>query len=190
MKLDDKAKECWLIGFEGDSIYMVVDQEWRRQRSQNMIFIEGIGHRGNGGETVEFSNQDDNKKEDNQGHEDETKTRRTRSEVWGTEPSRRSEHLQDQKNDNQVLITKVFENENSPEIKTPQTYSQAINSPEGKSWKEAMDYELSKLKEMNTWSELDKTDIPQNAQILPGMWVNTVKNLETGERKFRSRWVV
>ena len=97
-----------MIGFEGDSIYMVVDQEWRRQRSQNMIFIEGIGHRGNGGETVEFSNQDDNKKEDNQGHEDETKTRRTRSEVWGTEPSRRLECLQDQKNDNQVLITKVF----------------------------------------------------------------------------------
>ena len=53
-----------------------------------------------------------------------------------------------------------------------------------------MDYELSKLKEMNTWSELNEADLPQGAQILPGMWVNTVKNLETGERKFRSRWVV
>ena len=75
MKLDDKAKECWLIGFEGDSIYVVVDQERRGQRSRNVIFVEGIGHRSNGGETVEFSNQDDNKKEDNQGHENETKTR-------------------------------------------------------------------------------------------------------------------
>ena len=53
-----------------------------------------------------------------------------------------------------------------------------------------MDYELSKLKEMNTWTKLNKTNIPQSAQILPGMWVNTVKNTETGEKKFRSRWVV
>ena len=108
----------------------------------------------------------------------------------GTEPSRRSEHLQDQKTDNQVLITKTIGDENPPEIKIPRTYSQAVNSPEGKSWKEAMDYELSKLEEMNTWTELNEADIPQSAQILPGMWVNTVKNMETGEKKFWSRWVV
>ena len=53
-----------------------------------------------------------------------------------------------------------------------------------------MDYELSKLEEMNTWTELNEADIPQFAQILPGMWVNTVKNMETGEKKFQSRWVV
>ena len=184
MKLDDKAKECQLIGFEGNSIYIVVDQERKKQRSCNMIFTEGTGHQNNEGETVEFSNQEDKDKDDNQEHENEVKTRWTRSEVWETEPSRRSEHLQDQKTNNQVLITKTIEDENPPEIKIPQTYSQAVNSPEGKSWKEAMDYELSKLKEMNTWSRLNKADIPQSAQILPGMWVNTVKNMETGERKF------
>ena len=53
-----------------------------------------------------------------------------------------------------------------------------------------MDYELSKLKEMNTWTKLNEPDIPQSAQILPGMWVNTVKNMETGEKKFQSKWVV
>ena len=44
MKLDEKAKECRLIGFEGDSIYIVVDQERKKQRSRNVIFIEGMGH--------------------------------------------------------------------------------------------------------------------------------------------------
>ena len=53
-----------------------------------------------------------------------------------------------------------------------------------------MDYELAKLEEMNTWSEIDDNDIPDGTQILPGMWVHIVKNLESGERKFRSRWVV
>ena len=190
MKLNDKAKECQLIDFKGDSIYVVVDQERKKQRSQNVIFIEGTSHQSNEGKTLEFSNQENEKENDSQGHEEEVKTRRTRSKVWGTEPSRRSEHLQDQKTDNQVLVTKVIEEENTPEIKIPRTYSQAINSLEGKSWKDVMDYELSKLKEMNTGSELNEADLPQGAQILLCMWVNTVKNLETGERKFWLRWVV
>ena len=146
MKLDDKMKECRLISFKGDSIYVVADQERKKQKSHNVIFIEGTGHRNNEGKTVEFSNQGDKDKDDNQEHENKAKTRRTRSEVWGIEPLRRSEHLQDQKTDNQVLITKTIEDENPPEIKIPGTYSQAVNSSEGESWKEAMDYELSKLK--------------------------------------------
>jgi len=47
-----------------------------------------------------------------------------------------------------------------------------------------MDYELSKLEEMDTWSEIDRTDIPAGEQVLSGMWVHLIKNLETGGRKF------
>ena len=53
-----------------------------------------------------------------------------------------------------------------------------------------MDYELTKLKEMNTWTEIDESDLPPGAQVLLGMWVHLIKNLETGEHKFRSCWVV
>ena len=53
-----------------------------------------------------------------------------------------------------------------------------------------MDYELNKLKEMDTWSEFSKTDVPRETQVLPGMWVHLIKNLESGEQKFRSHWVV
>ena len=73
MKLNDKVKECHLIGFEGDSIYIVVDQERKKQRSRNMIFIEGMGHRSNEGKMVEFSNQEDKNEDDNQEHESEAK---------------------------------------------------------------------------------------------------------------------
>src|SRR5882724_12809062 len=65
-----------------------------------------------------------------------------------------------------------------------------MNSPEGKLWKDIMDYELTKLEEMNMWSEIDKANVPQEAQILPGMWVHLIKNLESGDQKFRLRWVV
>ena len=75
MKLDNKAKECQLIWFEGDSIYVVVDQERKRQRSRNVIFIEGAGHRSNERGTLEFPGQEEQKEDDNQAHEDEIKRR-------------------------------------------------------------------------------------------------------------------
>ena len=43
LKLDDKGKECRLIGYEGDSIYMVVDVSKKKLCSHNVIFIEGTG---------------------------------------------------------------------------------------------------------------------------------------------------
>ena len=42
-KLDAKAKECRLIRYEGDSIYVVVDVSKKKLHSHNVIFIEGTG---------------------------------------------------------------------------------------------------------------------------------------------------
>ena len=185
-KLDDKAKECRLIGFEGDSIYVVVDMDRKKLRTRNAIFVEGKAARnGNTGSSLEFPSQPANFNEENTGTSDESEEqrRRTRSEVWGTDPTRRSERIS-----NKVLITR--NTSNVPEIKIPKAYNDAISMPEGKLWKDAMDYELTKLKEMDTWSEVDQADVPQEAQILPGMWVHIVKTLESGDLKFRSRWVV
>jgi len=103
--------------------------------------------------------------------------------VWGTKPTRRSECI-----GNKVLITKT--KGDTPDIKALRNYEDVVNSPEGKLWRDVMDYELAKLEEMNTWNEIDESDIPLNAQVLPGMWVHLVKMLESGERKFHSRWVI
>jgi len=89
-----------------------------------------------------------------------------------------------------VLLAKDSNKEAPPEVKIPRAYSDAVNSLEGKFWKDAMDYELNKLEEMNTWDKIDLKGIPDNAQVLPGMWVHTIKNFESKDQKFRSRWVV
>ena len=70
----------------------------------------------------------------------------TRSEVWGTDTTGRSEWIS-----NRVLITKTNEDD-TPAVKLPKVYNDAVESPEGHHWKESMDYELNKLKEMNTWT--------------------------------------
>ena len=86
------------------------------------------------------------------------------------------------------MVTKT--NSDTHDIKTLKSYKEAISSPEVKLWKDAMDYELSKLSEMNTWEKMDKTDIPSTTQVLMGMWVHLVKKQEMGDLKFQSRWVV
>jgi len=53
-----------------------------------------------------------------------------------------------------------------------------------------MDYEVAKLEEMDTWTKVDRARLPANDQVFPRMWVHLIKNLETGRRKFHSRWVV
>ena len=89
-KLDDKAKECQLIGFEGDSIYVVVDANQKRLRSRNVIFMEGVGSRSEKSEPhiLEFPVHDSAHIEEVINTEDDPKRRHTRSEVWGTDPIR------------------------------------------------------------------------------------------------------
>src|SRR5882724_1070542 len=199
-KLDDKALECQLIGFEGDSIYVVVDSDKKRHRSRNAIFMEGKANRRDKDNTVAFPATsesivrqqsepvDSAHIEEVSTATDETRRRRTRSEVWEIDSIRRSDHLSNQEAGEKVFITKTTSN--TPEMYTPKAYTDAVNSPKGKLWKEAMDYKLTKLKEMNTWSEVDRSDVPSGTQVLPGMWVHLIKILESGEKKFHSRWVV
>src|SRR5882724_2631495 len=66
-KLDDKAKECQLIRYEGDSIYVVVDADKKRLCSCNVIFREGTATRSNSTRStpMEFQNQEVKTSEDN-----------------------------------------------------------------------------------------------------------------------------
>src|SRR5882724_9234832 len=186
-KLDDKARECRLIGFEDDSIYVVVDPSRKKLRSHNVIFTEDQSNRNDKeGSPIEFpiqTTETSNEKDTHAENQEDMSRRRTRSEVWGTDPTRRSERIS-----NKVLIAKTTSDAPAPQL--PKAYEDAMESLEGQQWKDAMDYELEKLEEMNTWSETDELDVPPKAQILPGMWVHLIKTLESKECKFRSRWVV
>ena len=104
--------------------------------------------------------------------------------VWGNDPVWRSKRLTNQGVSEKVLITKA--NSDMSGIRLPKAYNDAVNSPEGRLWKEAMYYELTKLEEMNTWSEVNESNISFGVQILPGLWVHLVKNLESGDKKFHS----
>ena len=74
--MDDKAKECRLIGFEGDSIYIVVDSDWRKLRSRNVILVENQTSRNEAVEPpIEFPGQTAEVTDDNNDPDERRNTR-------------------------------------------------------------------------------------------------------------------
>jgi transposase InsO family protein len=75
------------------------------------------------------------------------------------------------------------------DIVIPQSYAEAISSPQADNWKAAMLSEVSSLTGNDTWDLVNPLDHP-NATIVAGRWVFTVKaNSEGLPDRFKARWV-
>jgi hypothetical protein len=71
----------------------------------------------------------------------------------------------------------------------PESYIQAINSPESEQWENAMQDEMKSLKALGTWSYV-VVDDKQKKKALPVKWVYKIKLSEIGEiERFKARLV-
>jgi hypothetical protein len=71
----------------------------------------------------------------------------------------------------------------------PETYIQAINSPESEKWVNAMEDEMKSLKALGTWSYVVVDDRTKK-KALPVKWVYKIKLSEIGEiERFKARLV-
>ena len=115
---------------------------------------------------------------------------------------------------NQALITFSMQEEESSEICTneekeetdvayhallakiqgdPQTYREAINSPEGESWKKAIESELNSLREKRVFEVVARESLQiqnSNRNILDSRWIFKRKVDESGNVKFKARLVI
>ena len=72
-----------------------------------------------------------------------------------------------------------------PEI--PQSYEEAMSSPDSTKWKAAMDHEIHTLTENQTWN---LTVLPKSRQETKGRWVYTIKqSSKPGEVQYKARYV-
>lgn len=83
-----------------------------------------------------------------------------------------------------ILSAEEFMNE----IRTPETYEEALESKERENWRKAMESEINSLKENETWELVKK---PDEAKILPSKWVFKIKTNSDGSiEKFKARLVI
>lgn len=70
----------------------------------------------------------------------------------------------------------------------PQSYSQAINSVNGKYWQRAIDEEIKSLNENRRWNIVDDCE---NERKLTTKWIFKLKNYENGKIiRYKARLVV
>lgn len=69
----------------------------------------------------------------------------------------------------------------------PETYEQAISSPDSKHWKAAMDKEIETIKQNDTW---DIKPLPDGRSETKGRWVYTIKQCkDVNQTQFKARYV-
>jgi hypothetical protein len=61
------------------------------------------------------------------------------------------------------------------DISIPNTYDEAMASPQAPQWYATMQQEVESLKANSTWVLVKLTDVPNDANIIRGRWVFTIK---------------
>ena len=98
-------------------------------------------------------------------------------------PAYPSDYVTDMEDDDQVLTNADYCYKSSA---FPQTYQEAMDSPESSNWKAAMEEEMNSLTENNTFTF---SDLPEGKNAVGGRWVFTMKETSTGAKTFKARYV-
>ena len=94
------------------------------------------------------------------------------------------DQLDDYVDNDKIMFVRCYRA--SSEIVVPQTYKEAVSSPESESWKAAMDDEVNSLKENDTY---DLVKLPADKKCIGGRWVYAVKSGPDNEDVFKARYV-
>ena len=189
-KLQPKSKKYIFVGYDGDSNnYRLFDPETRKIKiSRDVIFNEDfdnskpreniVGIKLNNEEDTirehlveeeEHQDVEDNLENDfhqvEEIHEEETQTRKLRPRQNLKQPDRYCANL--------------------VEIDEPETYEEAVKSPQAKEWISAINEELTALKNNNTW---ELQELPIDKKAIGFKWVFKIKRDTKGNiNRYKAR---
>jgi hypothetical protein len=89
-----------------------------------------------------------------------------------------------------VGFTAVNAKMSAPHVKIPETWKEAMESPDKELWKGACYTEADRLDVINAWELIDRKSLPPGIKPIPGRWVFTVKLQDDGTYKYKARWVI
>ena len=98
-------------------------------------------------------------------------------------PAYLSDYVTDMEDDDQVLTNVDYCYKS---FAFPQTYQEAMDSPESSNWKVAMEEEMNSLTENITFT---LADLPEGKNAVGGRWVYTIKESSTGAKTFKAEYI-
>ena len=212
-KLDDKARECKLLGYE-EKCYILLDVEAEKIVRSAHVRFSAEGERSTTEimeETYESNSEDD----------DETRTvgelnslpvngGTTGVEGQSHDPSRNSSRIPVSQ---RVIRTMEPMERRAPndissnvdtrnivegprrrsalmvtELKEPVNYEEAVTGEDREKWREAVISELESLEENRTWTLARNEEIPKDTNLVDSKWVFKIKRDATGKlEKYKAR---
>lgn len=71
----------------------------------------------------------------------------------------------------------------------PQSYNEAVQSPNFKEWQKATKEELDSMKFNNTWVEISLSEVPKGVRLIDAKWIYKLKINPDGTLRYRARLV-
>ncbi|GBP51685.1 Retrovirus-related Pol polyprotein from transposon TNT 1-94 [Eumeta japonica] len=198
-KLEKKSEKMLLIGYDNTNYRMYDMNKKTIKISRNVIFDEHQVPEVRKNIT-QICTIDDNEETTIQNNEtevrnmDETLIKTTVSESDDSllscnnddptyEPSQEIEDIMSHRNITlRPRNNRRFE-ANLVELSLPQTYDEALQSPQKYEWSQAIKEELSAHKENNTWNAVPRA----GQRTLTTKWVSTIKKAENNEARYKAR---
>ena len=71
------------------------------------------------------------------------------------------------------------------------TVREALTGPYAEHFWKAMDKEITRLEQMDTWELVPRSSMPKGTRAIPGTWAFRIKRFPDGHlNKFKARWCV
>ena len=105
-------------------------------------------------------------------------------------PSLSEMSLQQIKNDFIEFCCNASQSSPPSKIATPNTFKQAVKSPQKQQWLEAMNKEMGMMKSFKVWKLVPRTSLPENTPVITCRWVFRIKlDSQNNVDKFKARLV-
>lgn len=170
-KMDKKAIKGFLVGYDGNERYRIYVREERKViLSRDVKFEEKC-----------------KKCEESEKNEEEQNNTISSKESESTDKIDEEQVISEE---NILLVEDlcIMADQFINEIKTPETYVEALESEQKNEWLKAIQSEMNSLKENKTWI---LTKLPKDAKAISSKWVFKIKrNVDDSVEKYKARLVV
>ena len=209
-KLDSRSVKAKFIGYDDRSTAYILQEFDSKKviKARNVIFRESEIQSFSAKETISLENP--NLVSPNMDFDDgRSKDEDTKIPVQGGVGENNAAipvvqnqfEVEGDPNENEVPLPRGSRNRRPPEryglpytfnttkedVQEPQSYNEAVNSPQAENWRKAMQTEYNSLMDNNTWTLVNE---PEDQQVLPGKWVYKVKYGADGQvDKLKARYV-
>jgi transposase InsO family protein len=195
-KLDEKAKEAYLLGIEENGYILLDIASNKIIKSVHVSFSNSWSKDSNNVNTPAYiseseSSESESEKESNKSKEHKIDKKKKVTFYYQDKSVKAAKDINLKIDEDNIIQNRLRSANTVSSKEEPQSYREAMLSEDAEKWREAIDSELTSLQENETFSEPIKIkELPADVNLISTKWVFKIKVDVNGEiDKFKGRLV-